>query len=165
MKGKFIISIVSEDKKGLLNQLTSVFNKRNYEMESLNVSRTDISTIVLITIEAFLPVDEVQNTLFKLERFIEVYKARADAAQENSQRKIGFFSVSKDILTSSYWALIQKYGASITALSENAVLLEKTGTDADILELYNQLDSTYLLGFCKTNLIMEKSMTHIQGLF
>lgn len=165
MNGKFIISILSEDKKGLLNQITSVFNKKNYEIESLCVARTDIRNIVMITVEALLPSTDLQNTLFKLERFIEVYRADAHCAKAHSLRKVAFFRVSKEIMTSHSWSLIQKYGASITGVFEDSLLLEKTGTDADIQELYNKLDGSHLLSFCKTTLVLEESMSTMEGLF
>jgi acetolactate synthase-1/3 small subunit len=165
MNGKFIISILSEDKKGLLNQITSVFNKKNYEIESLCVARTDIRNIVMITVEALLPSTDLQNTLFKLERFIEVYRADAHCAKTHSLRKVAFFRVSKEIMTSHSWSVIQKYGASITGVFEDSLLLEKTGTDADIQELYNKLDGSHLLSFCKTTLVLEESMSTMEGLF
>lgn len=165
MNGKFIISILSDDKKGLLGQITSVFNKKNYEIESLNLSRTDVRTIVLITIEAILPETEVQHTLHRIEKFIEVYSADAHCAVENSLRKVGFFRVSKEIMTSSTWSAIQKYGAGITGVFEDSLFLEKTGSDADIQELYNKLDGVHLLSFCKTGLILEKSMTRLEEAF
>lgn len=165
MNGKFIISILSEDKKGLLNQITSVFNKKNYEIESLCVARTDIRNIVMITIEALLPSEDLRNTLFKLERFIEVYRADAHCAKEHHLRKVAFFRVSKEIMTSHSWSVIQKYGASISGVFEDSLLLEKTGTDTDIQELYNKLDGSHLLSFCKTTLVLEKSMSNMEELF
>lgn len=165
MNGKFIFSILSEDKKGLLNQITSVFNKKNYEIESLCVARTDIRNIVMITMEALVPAADLRNTLLRIERFIEVYRADAHCAEQNNLRKVAFFRVSKEIMTSNFWPVIQKYGASITGVFEDSLLLEKTGSDQDILELYNKLDGSYLLSFCKTALVLEKSMANMEGLF
>lgn len=165
MNGKFIISILSDDKKGLLGQITSVFNKKSYQIESLNLSRTDVRNIVLVTVEVTMPEEEVRHTMFRLEKFIEVYSADAHCAVKNNLRKVAFFRVSKDIMTTETWPVIQKYGASITGVFEDSLFLEKTGSDQDILELYNKLDGAHLLSFCKTSLILEKSMAHMEEIF
>lgn len=45
-----IFSIYAEDKKGLLGQTLIHFNKKSYEVISLNIARTDISGLVMLTI-------------------------------------------------------------------------------------------------------------------
>jgi acetolactate synthase small subunit len=61
-----IITVYADDKKGLLGQILDMFNRRSYAINSLNVSRTDIREIVLITMEVKLPVKELETLLRKL---------------------------------------------------------------------------------------------------
>ena len=53
-----IFSIYAEDKKGLVGQVLIYFNRKSYELISLNVARTDISDLVMLTIEA----DKISGT-------------------------------------------------------------------------------------------------------
>jgi acetolactate synthase-1/3 small subunit len=52
---QFIFAIHAEDKKGLIGQILIYFNRSSYNVQSMNVSRTDISDLVLITLEAEVP--------------------------------------------------------------------------------------------------------------
>jgi acetolactate synthase small subunit len=153
-----IIAIYSEDKKGLLGQILVLFNKRNYEVTSLNVSRTDISNLVMITIEAVLPLSQLPLLLLKLEKIVEVYRASGYLPGEVSMDNVGFFRLSREIADPLFWSVLQKYGAVISSLGNDSLVIRKTGSDRDLLELYSKLDGPHLLGFCKSGLIAEESL-------
>lgn len=159
---QYVIAIYSEDKKGLLGQVLILFNKMNYEVNGLNVSRTDISDIVLITIEALVPEAGLTTLLRKLEKIVEVYKANAFMPGETGLEKVGFFRLSKEIFSASFWALVQKYGAVVSSISEDALVIRKFGSDRNLQEFYGQLDGPYLLGFCKSGLIAEESLLSME---
>ncbi|MDO3644859.1 ACT domain-containing protein [Mucilaginibacter sp. L3T2-6] len=154
-----VIAICSEDKKGLLGQILVLFNKRSYEVSSLNVSRTDINELVMITVEAVLPVNELPLLLARLQKIVEVYRAAGYLAGEANLDKVGFFRLSRAIDESLFWSVLQKYGAVISRLSKDEVVIRKTGSDRDLFELYGKLDGPHLLGFCKSGLIAEESLS------
>lgn len=160
-----IIAIYADDKKGLLAQILNIFNKRNYSLGCLNVSRTDIQDIILITVEVEIPDRELKTILRKIENIIEVYRALAWDAQTVSLNKIGFYRVSLQLLGDSLWALLQKHGATITKIFDESLMIQKIGTDDSLTELYNQLDDKHLLGFCKSALIAEQSMLQLDEFF
>ncbi|MEP6613593.1 MAG: hypothetical protein ABJA76_16950 [Mucilaginibacter sp.] len=160
--GHCIIAIYSEDKKGLLGQVLVLFNKLNYEVNSLNVSRTDISDVVLITIEACVPEARLGILLQKIEKIVEVYRANAYQPGEMGLEKVGFFRLSKQIFSGSFWSLVQKYGAVVSSMSDDALVLRKFGSDRNLQEFYGQLDGPHLLGFCKSGLIAEESLLSVE---
>lgn len=160
-----IIAIYSDDRKGLLGQILDMFNKRCYTIGSLNVSRTDIHDVVLITMEVSLPLDKLQTLLSKIENIIEVHNAVAYPPGELELNKIGFFRVSTQLLGDELWLLLQKYGAIVSKIFDNSLVIQKTGTDNDLNELYNRLDGEYLLSFCKSGLIAEKSLVQLDKYF
>lgn len=158
-----IIAICSEDKKGLLGQILVLFNKRDYEVSSLNVSRTDINDLVMITVEAALPVSELTLLLLRLEKIVEVYRAVGYLAREVNVDKVGFFRLSRAIDEPLFWSVLQKYGAVISSLGKDDLVIRKTGSDRDLSELYGKLDGPHLLGFCKSGLIAEESLALLEG--
>jgi acetolactate synthase small subunit len=160
-----IIAIYADDKKGLLAQILSIFNKRDYSLGCLNVSRTDIQDIILITVEVEIPGCELKTILRKIENIIEVYRALAWDAQTLSLNKIGFYRVSLQLLGDSLWALLQKHGATISKIFDESLMIQKIGTDESLIDLYNQLDGKHLLGFCKSGLIAEQSMLQLDQFF
>jgi acetolactate synthase-1/3 small subunit len=160
-----IIAIYADDKKGLLAQILTIFNKRDYSLGCLNVSRTDIQDIILITVEVEIPDRELKTILHKIENIVEVYRALAWDAQTVSLNKIGFYRVSLQLLGGSLWALLQKHGATITKIFDESLMIQKIGTDDSLTDLYNQLDGKHLLGFCKSALIAEQSMLQLDQFF
>jgi acetolactate synthase small subunit len=160
-----IIAIYADDKKGLLGQILDILNRRNYTVSSLNVSRTDLREIVLITMEVKLPLNELQNLLRKIEKIIEVHHAIAWLPGELELNKVGFYRVSMRLMGDELWLLLQKYGAVVSKIFEDSLVIQKTGTDNDLNELYNLLDGEYLLSFCKSGLIAEKSLVQLDKYF
>ena len=158
MNGRFIITIVSDNKKGLLNQITAIFNKRNFAINSISISTTNVANIILITLEALLHHDELKTTLNKIEKIIEVYKVLSFAGNEARLRMASLFKVSIEILNNDTLAIFKKYNVRITHINEDSLILEKLGSEEEITELSNLLDSPHLLSFCKTTLPFEKGL-------
>ncbi|HZY39763.1 MAG TPA: hypothetical protein VFE53_24075 [Mucilaginibacter sp.] len=150
-----IFSIYAEDKKGLLGQILVHFNKRSYEVISLNVARTDISDLVMLTVEAVVPAKDILPFTERLKKVVEVY---AITTYADSLKKTGFYRLDSVALNSAFWQLIGKYGAHLSSMGEKTFVVSKTGSDGDLEELYRRLEGPYLLGFCKSGLIVEESL-------
>ena len=158
---KTIFSIYAEDKKGLVGQILIHFNKRSYEVISLNVARTDISDLVMVTLEAVVPAADLLPFVERLKKIVEVYAVQTFA---DCLKKTGFFRLSVAALNGALWALIGKYGAQLSSMGENTFVISKTGSDADLSCLYSLLEGPHLLGFCKSGLIMEESLVPFEEL-
>ncbi|HZY35553.1 MAG TPA: hypothetical protein VFE53_02830 [Mucilaginibacter sp.] len=160
---QFIFSIYADDKKGLLGQLLVFFNRRYYEVHSLNASRTDISDLVLITVEAIVPESEVHSLQQKLQRIIEVYRVDIYPGAR-TLKKIGFYRLSIAAQTPVLWTILDKYGAAVSSTNADSFVIRKTGSDNDLAELYNLLEGQHLLSFCKSGLIMDESLSTLEEL-
>lgn len=159
----FIFSVYAEDKKGLIGQLMICFNRRDYPVESLNVARTDISDLVLITIEAGIPPADLFPFTERLKKIIEVYEVRHQPAG-NGLKKVGFYKLQRPALNEQLWQTMQKYGAVISSLDEDNLVLTKTGSDSELLELYTRLEGPQLTAFCKSALILDSALIAVEEL-
>jgi len=160
---QFIFTVYARDKRGLIGQLMVFFNRRYYEVHSLNVARTDISDLVMITIEVTLSAQEVVTLQEKLKKIIEVYSVRVTSGNVGL-KKTGFYRLSTEGLDEPLWQLIQKYGATLSSTDKDSLVISKTGQDKDLAELYSLLDGPSLLGFCKSALIVESSLMPFEEL-
>jgi acetolactate synthase-1/3 small subunit len=160
---QFIFAIYAEDKKGLVGQVLIYFNRCSYDVKSRNVSRTDISDLVLITLEADLPQASLLPFTERLKKIIEVYALTTYPAGEGL-KKTGFYRLSLKALNNTLWNLMAKYGAALSSMGENSLVISKTGMDKDLSELYSLLEGPHLLGFCKSGLIMEESLVPVETL-
>lgn len=158
---QWIFSIYADDKKGLIGQLMTFFNRKSYDVTSLNVARTDISDLVLITLEASVPQAELKPFAERLKKIIEVYAVNVIPAADGL-KKIGFYRLAIAALDKLFWSTLQKYGASLSSLSADTLVISKTGSDRDLHELYEQLEGPHLLGFCKSALIVEDCLVSFE---
>src|SRR5258708_34410879 len=86
-----IFAIYAGDKKGLVGQILIHFNKKSYDVQSLNVARTDISDLVLMTLEAVVPAQELRPFTERIKKIIEVYAVTTYA---ESLKKTGFYRMA-----------------------------------------------------------------------
>jgi acetolactate synthase-1/3 small subunit len=156
-----IFSIYAEDKKGLIGQILIYFNRKSYELISLNVARTDISDLVMVTIEAVVPQPELGPFTERLKKIIEVYAITTFC---DCLKKTGFYRLESTALNNNLWQLIGKYGAHLSSMGEQTFVISKTGSDKDLEELYGKLEGPHLLGFCKSGLIVEESLVPFENL-
>ncbi|MDX1327814.1 MAG: acetolactate synthase small subunit, partial [Arenibacter sp.] len=76
MEKKWItISVYSENSVGLLNRISGIFLKRHINIESLNVSKSEIENVSKFTIVVYTTEDWVRNIVGQVEKQIEVIKA------------------------------------------------------------------------------------------
>ena len=152
-----IFAIYAEDKKGLIGQILIYFNRKSYDVSSLNVARTDISDLVLITLEADVPGADLKPFTERLKKIIEVY-AITTYDGRHQLKKSGFYRMNIIALNTELWQLIGTYGAQLSSIGTDTFVISKTGSDHDLQQLYNHLEGPQLLGFCKSGLIMEESL-------
>ena len=74
MEKEFIIIIFSENKVGLLSQITTVFTHRNVNIDSLTASESAIEGIYKYTIMVKNDPDRVENLVKQIEKKIDVLK-------------------------------------------------------------------------------------------
>lgn len=156
-----IFSIYAEDKKGLVGQILVFFNRKSYEVISLNVARTDISDLVMLTIEAVVPPGDLLPFTERLKKIIEVF---AITTYADSLKKTGFYRMGSAALNNGLWLLMSKYGAHLSNMGSDSFVVCKTGSDDDLRELYARLEGPHLLGFCKSGLIVEESLVPFEEL-
>jgi acetolactate synthase-1/3 small subunit len=158
-----IFAIYAEDKKGLIGQILVYFNRKSFEVKSLNVARTDISDLVLVTLEAIIPDNELLPFTERLKKIIEVYAITTyDASHQ--LKKTGFYRMATTALNNNIWALLGTYGAQLSSMQADTFVISKTGSDQDLAKLYVQLEGPHLLGFCKSGLIIEESLVPFEML-
>ncbi|TSJ44417.1 hypothetical protein FO440_09630 [Mucilaginibacter corticis] len=160
---QFIFSLYADDKKGLIGQILIYFNRSSYDVQSLNVARTDISDLVMVTLEAEVPAQAIGPFSEKLKKIVEVYAVTVYPAGEGL-KKTGFYRLSAAALNAQLWALMAKYGATLSSMGENSLVISKTGSDKDLAELFALLEGPHLLGFCKSGLIVEESLVPYESL-
>lgn len=158
MKTKYLLTVKAEDRPGLLHLITGVLNRKLVPIISMTAAPTDIHAIVLITMEIEASEKALQPLLLKLENIIEVFAVEATLLDRAVCQRSAYFKMDKAILSSPQASAINKGEVQVVNVTSDSVLLAKSGSDALIHRLYNELAGPYLLGFNQTGLIADSKL-------
>ena len=126
---KHILSILVENKPGVLTRIAGLFARRGFNIDTLAVGPTDderVSRITLTLDGAVHPIDQVTKQLHKL---INVLKIRERQPEETLARELARCKVSADGASrAEVMQICEIFRAKIVDVSKRSVVAEVTGT-------------------------------------
>jgi len=155
MKEKYLLTIKADDSPGLMGRVMAMLTRRRLVVESITMAKTDINTVVLISLEIMIATDDVKLLQLQLEKIIEVFTTDARLCDALLIQKLAFYKLANAILQIPQGAAIHKYGAQIINCYPDSFVISKSGNEQVINELYGKLEGKYLLGFTQTGSIAE----------
>ncbi len=136
---KHVLSILVENKPGVLTRIAGLFARRGFNIDTLAVGPTDdeaVSRITLTLDGALHPIDQVTKQLHKL---INVLKIRDLEPDEALARELALFKVSADgVGRSEVMQICEIFRAKIVDVNKRSVVVEVTGTH-DKIEAFEGL--------------------------
>ncbi|WTW97458.1 acetolactate synthase small subunit [Streptomycetaceae bacterium NBC_01309] len=125
---KHTLSVLVENKPGVLARITALFSRRGFNIDSLAVGTTehpDISRITIVVAVEDLPLEQVTKQLNKLVNVLKIVEL--DASQ-SVQRELLLVKVRADHETRSQIVeIVQLFRAKTVDVSPDAVTIEATG--------------------------------------
>jgi acetolactate synthase-1/3 small subunit len=135
------LSVLVEDKPGVLARVASLFSRRGFNIESLAVGPTevpDVSRMTIVVSVEGLPLEQVTKQLNKL---INVLKIVELDEATSVQRAIALIKVKSDADTrSSILEIVQLFRAKVVDVALDAVTVEVTGNEDKIDALLRLLE-------------------------
>jgi acetolactate synthase I/III small subunit len=126
---KHILSILVENKPGVLTRIAGLFARRGFNIDTLAVGPTDNDTVSRITLTldgAVHPIDQVTKQLHKL---INVLKIRDLEPEETLSRELALFKISADGATrTEVMQVCEIFRAKIVDVTKRSMIVEVTGT-------------------------------------
>jgi acetolactate synthase-1/3 small subunit len=136
---KHILSILVENKPGVLARIAGLFARRGFNIETLAVGPTDDPTTSRITLTvdgALHPIDQVTKQLHKL---VNVIKIRDLEPDETVARELALFKVSADGESrAEIMQFTDIFRGKVIDVSKRSVTIEITGTD-DKIEAFERM--------------------------
>jgi acetolactate synthase I/III small subunit len=130
---KHVLSILAENKPGVLARISGLFARRGFNIDSLNVGPTDDPTISRFTLTvdgALHPIDQVTKQLHKL---VNVIKIRDLEPEEAVARELALFKVAADSETrGQVMQFAEIFRGKVIDVSKRSVTIEITGADSKI---------------------------------
>jgi acetolactate synthase-1/3 small subunit len=126
---KHILSILVENKPGVLSRIAGLFARRGFNIDTLAVGPTDeerLSRITLTLDGATHPIDQVTKQLHKL---VNVLKIRDLEPEETLARELALFKVVADGANrAEVMQVCEVFRAKIVDMNRRSVVVEVTGT-------------------------------------
>jgi acetolactate synthase-1/3 small subunit len=124
-----VLSLLVEDKPGLLTRVAGLFARRGFNIESLAVGRSEIEGLSRITVVVDveeLPLEQVTKQLNKLVNVLKVVELDGEASV---QRELLLVKVKADLSSrSQVLEVVQLFRAKVVDVAADAVTIEATGT-------------------------------------
>ncbi|BFV57199.1 acetolactate synthase small subunit [Kitasatospora sp. CMC57] len=138
---KHTLSVLVENKPGVLARIAALFSRRGFNIDSLAVGPTehpDISRMTIVVNVEDLPLEQVTKQLNKLVNVIKIVELDQSAA---IQRELVLVKVRADAETRSQIVeIVQLFRAKTVDVSPDAVTIEATGSSDKLEAMLRMLE-------------------------
>ncbi len=151
----FTISVYSENNVGLLNRISGIFLKRHINIESLNVSNSEIDEVSKFTIVVNTTETWVHNIVGQIEKQIEVIKAFYHTDDETIYQESALFKIKSALLFDERQIqnIIKDSNSQIVTVAREFFVLAKSGRRHEIDEMHEQLKPFGIMQFVRSGRI------------
>jgi acetolactate synthase-1/3 small subunit len=136
---KHLLSILVENKPGVLTRVAGLFARRGFNIDTLTVGPTDderLSRITLTLDGALHPIDQVTKQLHKL---INVLKIRDLEPAETVARELALFKISVDgTQRGEAMQICEIFRGNVVDVTKRSLIVEITGT-TDKIEAFERM--------------------------
>src|SRR3954462_7169672 len=149
---KHVLSILAENKPGVLARIAGLFARRGFNIDSLAVGPTQDTSLSRFTLTvdgAAHPIDQVTKQLHKL---VNVIKIRDLEPEETVSRELALFKVScpDGDARAQVMQFTEIFRGKTVNVSKRSVTVEITGTDDKIEAFENMVRAFGLIELIRT---------------
>ena len=151
----YTISIYTENNIGLLNRISAIFQRRHFNIESLNTSASEIEGVSRFTIVVNMAELQVKKIIGQIEKQVEVIKAYYHTDEETIYQESCLFKIKSDLLFEERQIqnIIKESNAKIVTVNKEFFVLEKSGRKNEIELLHRELSAFGIMQFVRSGRI------------
>jgi acetolactate synthase-1/3 small subunit len=151
---KHTLSVLVENKPGVLARVSSLFSRRGFNIESLAVGPTEIPEVsrmtIVVSVDGF-PLEQVTKQMNKLINVLKIVELDPEASV---QREIMLVKVRSDMETRSHiLETAQLFRAKVVDVSSEAVTIEATGASDKLDALLRLLEPFGIKELVKSGMV------------
>src|SRR5579871_3375665 len=126
---KHILSILVENKPGVLSRITGLFARRGFNIDTLAVGPTDDPAISRITLTLDGAVHQMDQVTKQLHKLVNVLKIRDLEPEETLARELALFKIAADGAgRAEVMQICEIFRAKVVDVSKRSLTIEVTGT-------------------------------------
>ena len=151
----YTVTIYSENNIGLLNRISAIFQRRHINIESINVSVSEIENISKWTVVVQLTEDRMKKIIGQIEKQVEVIKAFYHKDDDIIYQESCLFKIKSELLFEDRQIqnIIKESGSNIVTVNREFFVLEKSGRSEEIGLLYRELKAFGIMQFTRSGRI------------
>lgn len=157
---EFTISILTENKAGLLASVTNVFTRRKLNIEMINVSASEIPGVSRYTIVLTTSREQVEKVVKQIRKHIDVLGAFVYTEDEIHYQEIALYKIPTKIFLGSVKVekIIRDNGARVLVIEKDYIVIEKSGHKEETKKLFDILREFGVLEFVRSGrIVISKS--------
>lgn len=168
---QYTISVYTENNIGLLNRISAIFQRRHINIESMNISVSEIEAVSRFTILVNMTEVNVRKIIGQIEKQIEVIKAFYHTDEETIYLESCMFKIKSELLFEERQIqnIIKESDARIVTVNRDFFVLEKSGRKHEIEMLHRELSAFGIMQFVRSGRIAvtkdEMKITEILAAF
>lgn len=154
MNQNHIISVLVENKAGVLAKISGLFSRRGFNIESLAVGPTEDEKMSRITIVVNAETHSMEQVIKQLYKLINVIKIQELDPSNIVERELVLIKVSADNNTrAEILEIINIFRANIVDVAKKSLIIEITGNSSKIQGLEDLLKPYGILELIRTGKI------------
>ncbi len=140
---RHVLVAIVLDKPGVLNRVSSLMRARNFNLDSLAVSKTDRPDVSRMTITLHGDDVAVEQAAKQLYRLIDVLKVQDVTSDPTVEHELAFVKIrATDSNRDEILRLVELSRGRVVDLADGSVIVEVTGTESEI-DTFVSLVRTY----------------------
>ncbi len=149
-----IISVLVENKAGVLAKISGLFSRRGFNIDSLAVGTTEDKSISRITIVVQADQRGIEQVVKQLYKLINVLKIQELDPANIVERELVLIKVATDSKNrAEILEIVNIFRANIVDVAKKSLLIEITGTSTKVDALRELLDPYGILELTRTGKI------------
>lgn len=149
------ISVLVENKPGVLARVSGLFARRGFNIESLAVSSTEDPTVSRMTIVVGGDERVLAQITHQLNKLIDVIKVYDHTRDDIVERELALIKVKADAKTrSELMQIAEVFRASVVDVSHDTLTIEATGDEQKVDGIQRLLEAFGILELVRTGKII-----------
>lgn len=151
-KQEYTITVYTENQIGLLNRIAIIFSRRKINIESLNVSPSEIEHIHRFNIVINETTDVVRKLARQIEKQVEVLKVYFNTNEDIIWQELALYKVPTDVIAEKVYVerLLRENGARAVVIRKDYTVFETTGHREETDKLIEVLQPYGLIEFVRS---------------
>lgn len=149
-----ILSLLVENKPGILFKITHLFRSRNFNIDSISVGTTQNPEFSKMTITTIGDEKQIEQIVKQLDKMIDTIEVKRLDDKKAVYRELVLFRVkiSKASDTMEINNIANSFGAKIHDARKDSIMIELTATPDQISNLQELLSKYEILDIAKTGI-------------